>query len=465
MMSKQPNILFIMTDQFRSDALGVNGGWAKTPNLDKIAEEGTNFTRCYTNSPVCMPARLSLATGRYPHNTNIWLNCTTTMPAKTPTWMQAVRAAGYRTSVYGKTHLYVHEGDLRDRESLLNAYGMDDIDEIGGPGASSWVMSHMTNQWKEKGLLEPYREDYNERVANKKYVARPSVLPFEENADVYVAQKAIEYLEAYEKDQPWCCWVSFGGPHEPWDAPDEYSKLYNPNDMPPPVKREDADRNTPAGHLYERLASPKSHPDFLPGEIGALRANYAGKVTLIDEQIGRIIKLVEEKGELENTVIIFTSDHGELNGDYGLIFKETFLDGSARIPMIVRIPGAKEGIVHRKPVELLDVGPTLVELAGGVLEHNQFGVSLVPVVKGGNTPPREDALSELRGEFMLATEQWKIALNNKGEAYLLFDLSNDPRETRNLAGSAEVRAVEEHLKLRILERVVSSQINEPRLAD
>jgi len=460
MTNKKPNILFIFTDQFRADALGVNGGWAKTPNLDKIAKTGTNFTRCYTNSPVCMSARLSLATGRYPHNTNVWLNCSTTMPAETPTWMQAVKAAGYRTSVFGKTHLYVHEGDLRDREPLLNAYGLDDRDEIGGPGASSWVMSHMTNQWNEKGLLETYRDDYNERVANKKYVARPSVLPFKENADVYVAERAIEYLEAYDRDEPWFCWVSFGGPHEPWDAPDNYTKLYNPDDMPSPVKQVESDRKIPDGHLYERMANKKSHPDFLPGEIGALRANYAGKVTLIDEQIGRIIKLVEERGELDNTVIVFTSDHGELNGDYGLIFKETFLEGAARIPMIVKIPGAEEGLVHQKPVELLDVGPTIVELAGGKLEHSQFGVSLVPAVQGWKTSTREDALSELRGEFMLATEFWKIALNKRGETYMLFDLKNDPDETHNLAGISEVWEIENNLKQRILERIVTSQFNE-----
>ena len=117
----RPNIAFIMTDQHRWDALGCSGGWVNTPNLDRIAAEGIRFSNCVTNSPVCIPARVSLATGLYPHNTGIWRNQPHDMGADTPTWMQAIRNAGYRTSLFGKTHLHRHEGDLRDREHLLHA--------------------------------------------------------------------------------------------------------------------------------------------------------------------------------------------------------------------------------------------------------------------------------------------------------------------------------------------------------
>ena len=135
---------------------------------------------------------------------------------------------GYRTSLFGKTHLHPHRGDLRDREHLLNSWGIDDVNEIGGPRASATVMSHMTALWEEKGLLEAYREDYRERFANKPHVARPSVLPLEMYADVYVGQQAKTYIENFEHDQPWFCWVSFGGPHEPWDAPEPYASMYDP---------------------------------------------------------------------------------------------------------------------------------------------------------------------------------------------------------------------------------------------
>ena len=125
-----------MTDQQRWDAMGCSGGWVRTPNLDRIASEGVQFTNCVTNAPVCIPARVSLATGLYPHNTGVWKNTRYDLPPESPTWMQALRAAGYRTSLFGKTHLHHHSGDLRDREHLLYAYGLDDVDEIGGPRTS-----------------------------------------------------------------------------------------------------------------------------------------------------------------------------------------------------------------------------------------------------------------------------------------------------------------------------------------
>ena len=291
-----PNILFLMTDQQRWDAMSCSGDWVQTPNLDRIASEGIRFTNCVTTSPVCIPTRLSLATGLYPHNTHVWNNMNHQMPAETPTWMQAVRDAGYRTSLFGKTHLHPHSGDLREREDLMNAYGLDDVNEIGGPRASANVLSHMTALWEEKGLWDAYRSDYRERFSTKPYLVRPSTLGLEDYADVYVGQQAKQYLQNYEPDEPWCCWVSFGGPHEPWDTPEPYASMYNPEDMPPAVPRPFMERR-PTGHL-DRLME-RLNPAFEPGEIGRLRANYAGSVTLIDDQIGEILDTIEARGELE----------------------------------------------------------------------------------------------------------------------------------------------------------------------
>ena len=242
-----PNILFLMTDQQRWDAMSCAGDWVETPALDRIAAEGVRFTQCVTTTPICIPARVTLATGRYPHNNAVWNNLQYTMPPDAPTWMRAIRDLGYRTSLFGKTHLHPHQGDLREREHLLNAYGLDDIDEIGGPRASAQVMSHMTAGWEAKGLLEAYREDYAERFANKPHVVRPSVLPLEDYIDVYVGQQAKRYLENYDRDEPWCCWVSFGGPHEPWDAPEPFASMYDPEAMPAPVARPVDDRPRPRG--------------------------------------------------------------------------------------------------------------------------------------------------------------------------------------------------------------------------
>ena len=454
-----PNILLLMTDQQRWDAMGCSGDWVHTPNLDRIASEGVLFTNCVTTSPVCIPTRLSLATGLYPHNTGVWNNMNHTMPAETPTWMQAVRDAGYRTSLFGKTHLHPHNGDLREREDLMNAYGLDDVDEIGGPRASAKVLSHMTADWEEKGLWDAYQADYRERFSTKPHLVRPSTLGFENYADVYVGQQAKQYLQDYDRQEPWCCWVSFGGPHEPWDTPEPYASMYNPEDMPPAVQRPPTEER-PRGHLDQLMQ--RVNPTFEPGEIGRLRANYAGNVTLIDDQIGEILDTIAARGELENTVIVHTSDHGEMNGDYGLIYKSNFLNGAVRIPLLVRTPdNTNAGSSCDSPTEWIDIGPTLVEMAGSELEHRQFGKSLGPVLTAPETAHRDFAISEIQGEIMLLNQQWKAALNKDGEVYLLFDVQNDPSETNNLAGKPEVSDVETALRLQILERLMQTQLGKP----
>lgn len=457
----RPNILFLMTDQQRADALGCAQDWMRTPSLDRIAAEGVRFTQCITTTPVCVPARVTLATGRYPHNNAVWNNMDYTLPVDVPTWMRAIRDLGYRTSLFGKTHLHPHRGDLRERAHLLRAYGLDDVDEIGGPRASAHVMSHMTAEWEHKGLLDAYREDYAERFANKPHVARPSTLPLEDYADVYVGQQAKRYLESYGRDQPWFCWVSFGGPHEPWDAPEPYASLYRPEDMPPPVARPEIDQRRPQGWLDYHMEHHS--PDLRPGDVGAMRANYAGNVTLIDDQIGQIVRVVEQRGELANTVIAFTSDHGEMNGDWDLIYKVNFLDGALRVPLIVRTPAtaAAGGFVSDALVENCDLGPTLVELAGGELEHRQFARSLLPALTSADAAHRSEALSEFRGEFALLTRDWKMALNCDGKSYMLFDRQADPRETRNLAGLPEHAGVENDLRLALLERIAKTQLKAP----
>jgi choline-sulfatase len=454
-----------MTDQQRWDALSCAAdgtAWVDTPNLDRIASEGIRFTRCVTNSPVCIPMRVSLATGRYPHNTRIWENLNHDMPPDTPTWMQAIRAAGYRTSLFGKTHLHHHSGDLRDREQLLQAYGLDDVNEIGGPRASARVLSHMTARWQELGLWEAYRQDYAERFARKPHMVRPSPLPLSEYADTYVGQRALEYLQCYDRAQPWFCWVSFGGPHEPWDAPEPYASMYKPADMPLPVPQPHDDRPRPQGILDARVANAL---DLSPDDVAAMRANYAGKVALIDGQIGQLLRAIEQRGELAGTVIALISDNGEMNGDYGLLYKSNFLNGAVRVPLILRTPqtvsSSVAGRTHDGPVETFDLGPTLVELAGGTLEHRQFARSLVPLLSDPALPHRDDALSEFRGEIMLLDRRYKLALNGQGLPYMLYDLETDPDERHNLAGLHEVADLEIELRQRILERLVQTQLYRP----
>lgn len=454
----KPNILLLMTDQQRWDAMGCSGDWVQTPNLDRIANEGVRFTNCVTTSPVCIPTRLSLATGLYPHNTGVWDNMGHTLSADTPTWMQSVRSAGYRTSLFGKTHLHPHNGDLRDREDLMHAYGLDDVNEIGGPRASSRVKSYMTEMWEEKGLWKAYREDYQERFSTKPYLVRPSVLGLKNYADVYVGQQTKQYLKNYDRQEPWCCWVSFGGPHEPWDTPEPYASMYNPNDMPPAIPRPSVG-DRPQGNLDNKMKN--MNPIFEDGEIGRLRADYAGNITLIDDQIGEILDTLQERGELENTVIVHCSDHGEMNGDYGLIYKSNFLNGAVRVPLLVRTPETMKNDTSNRicesPVEWMDIGPTLVEVAGGELEHRQFGKSLSTVLADTEVNHREYAISQLSREIMLLNREWKIALNRDKMPYLLFNVQDDPDEIKNLAGLPAMKEIETQLRSQILEFLSQTQ--------
>lgn len=457
---KRPNILLLMTDQQRWDAMSCSGDWVRTPHMDRIAAEGVRFANCVTNSPVCIPARLSLATGLYPHNTGVWQNVHSTLDPRQPTWMQAVRRAGYRTSLFGKTHLHPHQGDLRDREGLMHAYGLDDVDEIGGPRASARVLSHMTALWEEKAKWEAYRADFEERFAEKPYMVRPSTLGPEDYADAYVGRRACEYLEDYDRPEPFYCWVSFGGPHEPWDTPEPYASQYDPAAMPTPAPVPEDAGNRPPGGLDE-LRGRQRHP-LQADDTARMRADYAGNLSLIDDQIGRILATLEKKGTLDNTVVALVSDHGEMNGDCGLIYKENFLDGAVRVPLLLRTPqsasGHNAGRVSAAPVEWFDLGPTLVELAGGEVDYPQFARSLCPLMEDPGGRVRPEALAELKGEYMLLDEEWKAAFNAEGQVYLLFDVQADPGETRNLAGTPASRPLEERLRLRLLERLVQSQL-------
>ena len=444
----KPNILFIMCDQLRADALGCTGNWVKTPNIDQIAREGIRFSNCVTNSPVCLPARISLATGRYPHNTGVWDNCPFELPEGTPTWMATIRDAGYRTSLFGKSALHRRGPDIRRFEYVLNSYGLDDVDEIRGPRATVDTVCHMTARWESLGLLDAFRKDMSERDGKNRTLVRPSPLPLAEYYDVYVGQQAKNYLRNYNRLEPWFCWVSFAGPHEPWDTPEPYASMYRPDEMPEPRKRPPLRRRGPTGELDRRFAESQEKI----GNARELRASYAGKVTLIDDQVGEILKEIENRGELDRTVVLFTSDHGEMNGDYGLVHKSNFLNPAVYIPLIVHAPGTKNssdaGEVFNDPVELFDVGPTLADFAGAKIAYRHFARSLVPIV----IEHRDFALSEFKHEMMYLDRDWKLMINRHGEPYRLFNAAIDSDEMEDLVEDAGYHGLIEQLKRKLLER-------------
>jgi arylsulfatase len=448
-MEKPPNILFVMADQMRGDALGIVNGWTRTPHLDALAREGILFRGVVSNSAECIPARFSLALGLYPHQTGVPENGTFTLNPECPNWMQAVEQAGYQTSLFGKTHLHPHEGDLRDRLHLMHAYGLQVVDETTGPHASVHVRTNMTESWERLGLWEAFRQDIIDRVNTKRHLVRPSVLGVEHHYDVYVGRQAKRHLEGVGTSRPWFCWVSFGGPHEPWDAPEPYASLYADVDidLPTPPMR---DRDKVRGLLRRRFDSAYYSPSLEPGEVRAIRANYAGNVTLIDEQIGAILDVVRRRGEIDRTLVVFTSDHGEMNGDQGLLYKANFLDPAIQIPLIIRPPHsdlAGRGRTLDILGELMDVGATITDYAGaGPGGHGQ---SLRPVIEGTATTHRPFAVSEFLGHSAFIDTRWKVEFDPECRAALLFDRSGDPREQINLADDSQHAGITAELKERM----------------
>jgi choline-sulfatase len=447
-MLKQYNILFIMTDQFAFEAIGAWNPVVSTPNLDQLVNSGIVFERCYTNSPLCLPARAALATGLYPQELGLIDNYGEGLDIGAETWMQALLRAGYASAVFGKVHLHRFPKDMRETVDLTKAMGYEVVDELPGPRTYASVGSSYYDYLQERGLLEIYRADI-ERRAKCPFDATPTPLPTEDYADVYIANRAIEHLSSYAEDRPWFCTVSFGGPHDPWDAPQEYVDRYLNTEMPlPRVKPISRNIDRPKG-VYDEILNGKYDlqltQDILQmtmQDIEALRRSYYGHVSLIDEQIGRILQCVTDRGEMDRTIIVFTSDHGEQNGDYGLLFKQTFFESSVRVPLVFSLPANHPMYGVRRynhAVELLDVGATVCHLAG---IDSSYGHARSLLSSDENGKAKQTIVSQIFGETMALHDSVKAVWNRDGAIYLLFDLNCDPFETDNLAGTAQAQELE-----------------------
>ncbi len=449
------NILFIMTDQLAYNALGCVNGAIQTPNIDRICKEGTRFSRCYSNAPLCLPARACLATGRYPSELNVMDNTALGISEQDETWMRRIRNAGYETSLFGKVHLHRFPRDMRDIRECTQNNGYQIVDELPGPRTYGLIWSSYYDYLQERGQLDVYRADMESRYRfGPVYTSRPTSLKTEDYADIYIANRALEYLEHVPGDKPWFCTVGFGGPHDPWDTPQEYCDLYKDVTPPLPLKRPVSVNPNRARGVFDELLNGKYDPclteDILqmtPEDIAALRRSYFGHVTLIDDQVGRIAACLERRNMLNNTIIVVASDHGEQNGDYGLLFKQTFFESSVRVPLAIRTPDENGGIgpqVIEAPVELMDIGVTLCDILGldASLGHAQ---SLLPLMYGENAC-KDPVISQLFGETMILADEKKAVFNRDGEIYLLFDLHSDPSESRNLAGVPRYRTLESKMK-------------------
>lgn len=461
-MADKANIILIFPDQHRGDTMGCAGNPAvRTPNLDRLAAEGVTFQPCCTNSPLCMPARASLISGQYVNEHGVWNN-SINGNRHGPSHVRNIRDAGYHTTVIGKTHLYLHQGagHTNNHVQELRDWGYEDSHEITGPLASIAVESPYTDYLAEKRLLNVHREHLRTYVRgllrrySHPWEVPPSLLPTEDHMDSYTARKSVEWLQSYRGDKPFYLQICFPGPHDPFDSPAEYRAMYRPEDMPPAIMDKP---ETPVSPLVEQFLelSRLDHMTEIHSQV--MKTYYYGKVTLIDDGIGRILKALEERGWMENTWIIYTSDHGEMLGDHRLNHKMVFYEGALNVPCIIRPPGGIKGWKSNALTDHLDIAASLLNIAGAKQLEGSDGRSLTPKVKAGPDSPeahqgKEVVFSEVMGYSMVRNERYKMVVKSRTQQPLeLYDLVNDPNELRNLVNDRSL----ERVRRELLERHVS----------
>ena len=425
-----PNVLLIMDDQHRFDYLGCAGAeFIRTPNLDRLASMGVRFEQCTTNSPVCVPARIGLASGIAPHRIGSIGN-NSQLPSGIRTMHHQFRDAGYRVGCVGKLDLRTNDrynGRHGDRPCVYS-WGFTHPEECEGKmhaGSSPVPIGPYTNYLAEKGQLTPFYEDYRKRAKAGyiKGVSHDSVLTSEDFEDCYIGTRATKWIEEVPDDFPWQLFVSFVGPHHPFDPPKEFADRYRHADMPEPIPSQA--ENRPAWYANRQIGLSSQ-------EIKETRQQYCAAIELIDEQIGKMFYALESRGMMENTIIAFTSDHGEMLGDQGMYNKWVPYEASVRIPLMIAGPGVPAEQTSDALVELMDLNPTLCEMARVPVADGVEAKSLLPVLRGERTDHREDALIVIRGYASIRSKTHKLIRSEDGFIEL-YDLISDPHEQNNVA--------------------------------
>jgi arylsulfatase len=423
----KPNVLFIMADQLRADYLGCDGAtWVDTPNIDSIAAKGTLFKHCYTNSPVCAPARIALATGMRPHRIGA-LDNQAFLPAGARTYYQRVRDQEYYVGCSGKLDLAKPDGynGLKGDRPCNYGFGFTHPIEVEGKihaGCHAEPFGPYTSYLKEKGLLETFRENFHGRGY---FGADDSALETEDFHDVYIGRRAVQWLEERPKDYPYHMFVSFAGPHDPFDPPKEYADKYRDREMPPRVI--DSGEGKPARVRNRMVRIDKRSEE----ELLHLRRQYCAAITAVDDMVGEILAAAEARDDGRETYIIFSADHGEMMCDHSLPIKHQTYEPSWRVPLIISGPGLPEGAVSDALVELIDVGETVADLAGSSRPDNIDAHSLLPLLRGETTEHRDHVITMERPYRSIRTARWKLT-ENYNDTTELYDMESDPDELENV---------------------------------
>ncbi|WP_170574888.1 alkaline phosphatase family protein [Ruegeria atlantica] len=498
-MTKIKNILFIMADQLRWDYLSCYGHpHLHTPNIDRLAAKGVRFDRAYVQSPVCGPSRASCYTGRTVFSHGATWN-RVPLPIGELTLGDYLRPQGVRTAVVGKTHM------VPDAEGMARL-GLNRDTEIGirisQPGFDPYERDdglHPTPLLRNKGGKLAYNDWLREKgyegenpwndYANSadgpdgellsgwhlKNSNLPARVKEEHSETAYMTMRAKEFIEEMG-DAPWLCHLSFIKPHWPYMAPAPYHDMYGPETYLPVIRSEE-ERQDPNPVFEAFMGMEVSETFSMQGVRETVLPAYMGLIKQIDDHLGRLFDWLEETGKDTETMIVFTSDHGDYMGDHWMGEKELFHEVSVRVPLIIYDPRPEadttRGTSSDALVEAIDLVPTFLDATGAPsAEHRLEGRSLMPVLRGEGLSNWRDAVfseidygfyaaremlnvgpSDARG-YMLRTDRWKY-VHFKGFPPQLFDLENDPEEFNDLGRNPDFKEQRHDMHARLLERLIN----------
>lgn len=429
-MANRPNILLIVTDQQRFDTIGALGNpFIRTPHLDRLAAEGTAFTSAYTPAPECVPARCCLTFGQYPAHTGCFGNKDPFPFDEKQTVYDALTKAGYRTHGIGKCHFT--PGDVAyDNHGYQSRESQEEL--TGQPEKDDYLQHLWANGFK-------YVTDPHGVRGDMYYMPQPAQMPATLHPTQWVGDRAVSFLEDQaDEPDPWFLYAGIIHPHPPFCPPAPWHKLYRDLDVTlPHLPPDSEDLWIHINRVQNRYKRYDGGYDIW--RIRMLRAYYHACISFIDFQVGRMLQTLEASGQLDNTLIAFSSDHGELLGDFGCVGKRSFHDAASRVPLILRQPGTvPSGETRNTPTSLIDLTRTIAETAGAEIQtHRLDGENLIDLA--ASPPEDRTVFTHLsdgpNGIYTAVNRRWKYAYSAPDQRELLLDRENDPTETRDLLRS------------------------------
>jgi arylsulfatase A-like enzyme len=439
--NQRPDIIFIITDQQRFDTIRALGfPYMDTPNLDRLINEGVTFTNAHITAPSCAPSRASIFTGYYPHTTGILKNADLWRHS----WVEALADSGYYCVNIGKMHTYPYHTKLGFHERYVVENKDRYLEE-------RYYFDEWDKALRARGLVKQQRELYRRRDDYRESLgAFDWELPEETQSDMFLGDMVTWWLDTKPKpDGPLFLQIGFPGPHPPYDPPARYARPYLNRDLPlAEITQAELNSQPPPFKALRQHNAEVDHDSLVhllnptPEQRHRQRAYYLANVTMIDEKVGQILTALENKGYLENAVVIFTSDHGDALTDHGHSQKFTMYDIVTRVPLIVWAAGRFEG--GRKLdnlCQLMDIGPTILDLAEVPIPETFEAKSLLSALNNEPWAGRDYVFSEHGRDGILRTtdymtmvrdKQWKLVHFLDEPFGQLFDLVNDPEEVSNL---------------------------------